>query len=96
MKKSTFMTSSRTRSTLAFARIVSPMIAIGPHAIFQEALKSFIEDGMWDMVSDAKSSNPPLSKGLLMQTHEPEEDHWGKNDDEHHEDTGSEGEEDSN
>ncbi len=64
--------------------------------LFQEASKSFIEDGMWDMVSDAKSSNPPLSKELLMQTHEEEEDHWGKNDDEHHEDTGSEGEEDSN
>jgi hypothetical protein len=23
---------------------------------------SFIDDGMWDMVSKAKSSNPPLSK----------------------------------
>jgi hypothetical protein len=64
--------------------------------MFQEASKSFIEDGMWDMVSEAKASNPPLSKELFMRTHETEEDHWGKNDDEHHEDSGSEGEEDSN
>jgi hypothetical protein len=64
--------------------------------MFQEASKSFIEDGMWDMVSEAKASNPPLSKELFMQTHETEEDHWGKNDDEHHEDSGNEGEEDSN
>jgi hypothetical protein len=53
--------------------------------LFQEASKSFIEDGMWDMVSEIKSSNPPLSKELFMQTLETEEDHWGKNDDEHHE-----------
>ncbi len=64
--------------------------------LFQEASKSFIEDGMWNMVSDAKSSYPPLSKELLLQTHETEEDHWGKNDDEHHEDSGSASEEDSN
>jgi hypothetical protein len=52
--------------------------------LFQEASKSFIEDGMWDMVSEAESSNPPLSKELLIQTHEAEEDYWGKNTDEHH------------
>jgi hypothetical protein len=38
--------------------------------LFQEASKSFIEDGMWDMVFNAKSSNPQLSKDLLIQTHE--------------------------
>ncbi len=64
--------------------------------LFQEASKSFIDDGMWDMVSEAKSSNPPLSKELLIQTHETEEDHWGNKDDEHHEDSGSDGEEDNN
>ncbi len=62
--------------------------------LFQEATKSFIEDGMWDMVSEAKSSNPPLSKELLLQTHDTAEDYWGKNGDEHHEGSGSE--EDSN
>ncbi len=62
--------------------------------LFQESTKSFIEDGMWDMVSEAKSSNPPLSKELLLQTHDTAEDYWGKDDDEHHED--SRGEEDSN
>jgi hypothetical protein len=51
---------------------------------------------MWDMVSEAKSSNPPLSKELLIQTHETEEDHWGKNDGEHREDCGGDTEEDSN
>ncbi len=51
---------------------------------------------MWDMVSEAKSSNPPLSEELSMQTHKTEEDHWGKNDDEHHEDSRSEGEKDNN
>ncbi len=49
---------------------------------------------MWDMVSEAKSSNPPLSKELLLQTHDTAKDYWGKNDDEHHEDSGSD--EDSN
>jgi hypothetical protein len=64
--------------------------------LFQEASKSFIDDGMWDMVSEAKSSNPPLSKELLIQTHEAEEGYWGKNEDEHHEDHKSDNEEDSN
>jgi hypothetical protein len=30
--------------------------------LFHEASRSFVDDGMWDMVSKAKSSNPPLSK----------------------------------
>ncbi len=64
--------------------------------LFQEATKSFVDDGMWDMVSEAKSSNPPLSKELLLQTHDTAEDYWGKNDDEHHEDSEGGGEEDSN
>ena len=64
--------------------------------LFQEASKSFVEDGMWDMVSEAKSSNPPLSKEILLQTHETEEDYWGKDDGEHHEDSDGVEEEDSN
>ena len=64
--------------------------------LFQESSKSFVEDGMWDMVSEAKSSNPPLSKELLLQTHETEEDYWGKDSGEHHEDSDGGEEEDSN
>jgi hypothetical protein len=64
--------------------------------LFQEATKSFVDDGMRDMVSMAMSSNPPLSKELLLQTHDTKEDYWGKNDDKHHEDSESGGEEDSN
>jgi len=64
--------------------------------LFQESSKSFVEDGMWDMVSEAKSSNPPLSKELLLQTHETEEDYWGKDGGEHHEDSDGGEEEDSN
>jgi hypothetical protein len=51
---------------------------------------------MWDMVSEAKSSNPPLSKELFLQTHDTEEDYWGKDDGEHHEDSDGGEEEDSN
>ncbi len=35
--------------------------------LFHEASKAFVEDGMWDMVSSAKSSNPPLSKEIFLQ-----------------------------
>jgi hypothetical protein len=56
----------------------------------------FYRYGMWDMVSEGKSSNPPLSKELLLQTHDTAEDYWGKNEDEHHEDSEGGGEEDSN
>ena len=31
--------------------------------LFHDASKQFVEDGMWDMVSSAKSSNPPLTCG---------------------------------
>ncbi len=64
--------------------------------LFQESSKSFVEDGMWDMVSEAKSSNPPLSKELFLQTHDTLEDYWGKDDGEHHEDSDGGEEEDSN
>ena len=37
---------------------------------------SFVDDGMWDMVSKAKSSNPPLSKEIFLQAHGQEDDCW--------------------
>ena len=82
----------------------SQLIAIGTlictppkeNFLFQEASKSFVEDGMSDIVSEAKSSNPPLSKELFLQTHDTEEDYWGKDDGEHHEDSDGGEEEDSN
>jgi hypothetical protein len=37
-----------------------------------------------------------MSKELLIQTHETEEDHWGKDPEEHHEDGESDSAEDSN
>ena len=46
------------------------------HCLFHEASKSFVEDGMWDMVSSAKSSNPPLSKETFLQEHGLANDHW--------------------
>jgi hypothetical protein len=42
----------------------------------EAASRSFIDDGMWDMVSKAKSSNPPLSKELFLQTHGQDGDCW--------------------
>jgi hypothetical protein len=36
--------------------------------LFHEASRSFVDDGMWNMVSKAKSSNPPLSKEFVLQT----------------------------
>ncbi len=44
--------------------------------LFQEASKSFVEDGMWDMVSSARSSNLPLSKEVFLQEHGLADDHW--------------------
>jgi hypothetical protein len=44
--------------------------------LFQEASRSFVEDGMQDMVSNAKSSNPPLSKELFLQTQGQANDYW--------------------
>ncbi len=35
--------------------------------LFHEASRSFIDDGMWDMVSKTKSNNPPLSKKIFLQ-----------------------------
>ena len=46
---------------------------------------------MWDMVSNAKSSNPPLSKEVLLQEHGLADDHW---EDESYGDQDSWGEED--
>ncbi len=51
--------------------------------------------GTWSL-TEAKSSNPPLSKELLLQTHDTEEDYWGKDDGEHHGDSDGGEEEDSN
>ena len=44
--------------------------------VFQDDSKSFVEDGMWDMVSSAKSSNPPLSKETFLQEHGLANDYW--------------------
>jgi hypothetical protein len=44
--------------------------------LFQETSKSFVEDGMWDLVSSAKSSNPLLTKELFLQEHGSADDHW--------------------
>ena len=44
--------------------------------LFHDASKSFVEDGMWDLVSSAKSSNPPLTKELFLQEHGASDDHW--------------------
>jgi hypothetical protein len=48
--------------------------------LFHEASRSFIDDGMWDMVSKAKSSNSPLSKELFLQTHGQDGDCWEDDD----------------
>ena len=44
--------------------------------LFHETSKAFVEDGMWDMVSSAKSSNPPLSKEIFLQENGLTDDHW--------------------
>ena len=44
--------------------------------VFQDDSKSFVEDGMWDMVSSAKLSNPPLSQAIFLQEHGLSDDHW--------------------
>ena len=44
--------------------------------LYQDASKSFVEDGMWDMVSSAKSSDPPLSKEIFLQERGLADDHW--------------------
>jgi hypothetical protein len=35
-----------------------------------------VEDGMWDMVSSAKSSDPPLSKDKFLLELGLSDDHW--------------------
>jgi hypothetical protein len=62
--------------------------------LFQEASKSFVEDGMWDMVSNAKSSNPPLSKEMFLQERELADDHWEDDADGDHENWGEDDESD--
>ncbi len=62
--------------------------------LFQEASKSFVEDGMWDMVSSAKSSNPPLSKEMILQERGLADDHWEDDTYGDHEDWGEDGESD--
>ncbi len=62
--------------------------------IFQEASKSFVEDGMWDMVSSAKSSNPPLSKKMFLQERGLADDHWEDDTHDDHDDWGEDGESD--
>jgi hypothetical protein len=44
--------------------------------LFHDSSKSFVEDSMWDMVSSAKSSNPPLSKDIFLQERGTADDHW--------------------
>ena len=44
--------------------------------LFQDASRSFVEDGMRDMVSSAKASNPPLSKEVFLQERGLADDHW--------------------
>ncbi len=49
--------------------------------LFQEASRSFLEDGMWDMVSTAKASSPPLSKEMFLQTQGQAQDCWEDDED---------------
>jgi hypothetical protein len=49
--------------------------------LFQDASRSFLEDGMWDMVSAAKTSNPPLSKEMFLQTQGQTQDCWEDDED---------------
>ena len=38
--------------------------------------RSFVDDGMWDMVSAAKTNNLPLSKEMFLQTQGQAQDCW--------------------
>jgi hypothetical protein len=49
---------------------------------------------MWDMVSSAKSSNPPLSKEMFLQERGLADDHWEDDTDGDHENWGEDGESD--
>ncbi len=44
--------------------------------LFHDASKPFVEDGMWDMVSSAMSSNLPLTNEVFLQERGPTDDHW--------------------
>jgi hypothetical protein len=44
--------------------------------LYHDASKSFVEDGMWDMVSSAKASNPTLSKEIVLQERGLADAHW--------------------
>jgi hypothetical protein len=44
--------------------------------LFHDASKSFVEDGMWDLVSSAKASNPPLTKEIFLQERSSSDDRW--------------------
>jgi hypothetical protein len=48
--------------------------------LFHDASKSFVDDGMWDMVSAAKTSNLPLSKEMSLQTQGQTQDYWEDDD----------------
>ncbi len=44
--------------------------------LFHDASKSFVEDGMWDLVSSAKASNPQLTKEVFLQEHGSSDNCW--------------------
>jgi hypothetical protein len=44
--------------------------------LFHDASKSFVEDGMWDLVSNAKASNPPLTKEVFLQERGSSDNRW--------------------
>ncbi len=62
--------------------------------LYQDASKSFVEDGMWDMVSSVKSSNPPLSKEIYLQERGLADDHWEDEANGDHDDWGEDDESD--
>jgi hypothetical protein len=63
--------------------------------LFQEASRSFLEDGMRDMVSAAKTSNPPLSKEMFLQTQGQAQDCWEDAEDDHDGEADNSSEEDN-
>ena len=61
--------------------------------LFHDASRSFVDNGMWDMVSAAKTNNLPLSKEMFLQTQgrwedddDAEDDHDAEADDSSEED----------
>jgi hypothetical protein len=49
--------------------------------LFHDASRSFVDDGMWDMVSAAKINNLSLSKEMFLQTQGQTQDCWEDEDD---------------